>query len=105
MEQASKLMRELLILNIKSIFFGVREESSLYFVLCLQNTFTHLLLVYYFICRDAPPVMIVNPGEGIVVMNNTSGLAVSKVVILVAALVGATCAAVAVISFYLARER
>lgn len=48
---------------------------------------------------------IVLPGEGIVVANNTVGLTVSKVVIIVAALVGATCAAVAVITFYLARER
>lgn len=48
---------------------------------------------------------MVNPGEGYVVTNNTIGLAASNVAIIVAALVGFTSAVVAVITFYLARER
>ncbi|KAH7623655.1 putative Adenylate cyclase [Nannochloris sp. 'desiccata'] len=55
--------------------------------------------------RDGPPVAVMNPGEALVVNNNIEGLAVSKVVVVVATLVGAVAAAVAVLTFYFARER
>jgi class 3 adenylate cyclase len=55
--------------------------------------------------RDGPPVAVMNPGEALVVNNNINGVSVSKVVIVVATLVGAVAAAVAVLTFYFARER
>lgn len=55
--------------------------------------------------RDGAPVAVMNEGDVLVVNNTTMGLAVSKVVIIIAILVGACSAAVAVITFYFARER
>ena len=55
--------------------------------------------------RDGPPVLVKVPGEGDVINQNIDGLTVSKVLIIVAALVGATSAAVAVVTFYFAREK
>lgn len=49
-------------------------------------------------CRDAAPVRIVTGSA-------SSGVAVSKVVVLVAVMVGATSACVAVITVYIVRER
>ena len=54
---------------------------------------------------DAPPVAVVTRDQGIVISTQQNGVQVRKVVVLVAALVGAISAAAAVATFYLARER
>lgn len=57
--------------------------------------------------RDAPPVSIVTSLDGVVTIDGGSseGVSVSKVVVLIAALVGATSAVVAMLSFWFAKGR